>query len=157
MELGFVPGVLPPGMTESDYLTLETPQKTEIETLWRRGSRQSSGLTPCWRSNWGWDRDMDRNRLLWIHGEARDQRDGHGGTRYLYHFHNSQNWDCWCNLLVLFASRLRTQAATPQDTNRPVFDGRWTCTCSEERIQAHTRRMISFKHSNDTPHWVKHV
>ena len=37
LELGFVPGVLPPGMTESDYLTLDTPQKKEIESLWKRG------------------------------------------------------------------------------------------------------------------------
>ena len=37
LELGFVPGVLPPGMTESDYLTLDTPQKKEVESLWKRG------------------------------------------------------------------------------------------------------------------------
>ena len=39
LELGFVPGVLPPGMTESDYLTLDTPQKKEVESF---GSGESS-------------------------------------------------------------------------------------------------------------------
>lgn len=37
IEMGFIPGVLPPGVTEGDYLSSDTPMKREVAPLWKRG------------------------------------------------------------------------------------------------------------------------